>query len=533
MVTPVRDADDFPYNKGADFFVREFSRAVAPDKWKYLARNPPLIIAGVPGEGRTHDEAVYRVAMAFRRALDAVPNTFLTAEKDDGMLLSVQAVWGLQNVPLPYLTRERYPQFWLMESLVDCIRRQHDCWGSDNDLRRLRDCAFQRQRAERSGILGQLTLRALDGGWPLWIFGSGVYSLHRALWWWWMSRKVMRWLRELPVAAGSSDLFRVMDHVAAVQAPRLTRKADDPHHDEALQELEHLLVRALLEDLRTPRQRRRIARPVLLVVLPPPGAEGAHAAERFLIALHQARVTAEQSSPMVIVRPLVIGVGRPSEFLLARLGNPPESDLLQAGLALRQKDESPVLVTFREMELAGPGLKVPPAKPARRFRLGRRAMSLVQAAFTAMRKGVMSVPIKQSEGIGQSDASNEQQHRRAWVAVGVWIVVLLAGALIGLREVLDSFQAHGRLGPSDAPAAVTTIVALGTATGTLIGVTLTAYAKYVQARGQAGADMVRAKAELIRAEADMIRARAGLPAAEPSANGDSTATPLPPEPETN
>ncbi|MGW7261512.1 hypothetical protein [Streptomyces sp. NPDC054834] len=451
MAREVWDLDGFPYSEGADLFLHEFSRAVTPGKWNYLAVNPPLMILDVPGEGWAHDKAVYRVAAALRGALDAVPNTFLTAERGYNWPLSEQAVSQLQNH-----TQGRYPQFWLMASLVDCIRGG-DCEAPANATQwRLRDFAFQRQVVEQPRTLVRLAFWAMEGGRLSATFGSVVLNLYRPLWSWRMSRKVMRWLGELPVAEGSSDLFGVMSCVSAMQSRRLTCKDGDPDREEALQELEDLLVRALLEDLGSFRQRRRIARPVLMVVLPQPGAEGTHATERFLIALHQARATAEQSRPLAIVRPLVIAVGRPSETLLDRLGNPTESDLWQAGLALRQKDESTVLVTFREMELAGPGFKVPPAKPARWFRLGWRAMSLVQAAFTAMRKGMMSVRTNQSEGIGQSGAFNEQQHRRALIAVGGWIVILLTAALIGLREVLDSFRAHGRLGPTDAPAVVTT-----------------------------------------------------------------------------
>jgi hypothetical protein len=67
----------------------------------------------------------------------------------------------------------------------------------------------------------------------------------------------------------------------------------------------------------------------------------------------------------------------------------------------------------------------------------------------------------------------------------------------------------------------------------LIGVILTAFAKYVQARGQAEADLIRARAEMMRAEADVTRARAGLPPVVPSANGDSPASTSSTEPDTS
>ncbi|MER5618557.1 hypothetical protein [Streptomyces sp. NPDC002215] len=123
------------------------------------------------------------------------------------------------------------------------------------------------------------------------------------------------------------------------------------------------------------------------------------------------------------------------------------------------------------------------------------------------------------------------RHWQVLAVVGLWIAFLLAAASISVREVLESFQLHAGLGPSDTPAVVTAIVALATATGTLIGVILTAYAKYVQARGQAEADLIRARAEMMRAEADVTRARAGLPPHALSANGDSPALTSPAEPD--
>ncbi|MER0481429.1 hypothetical protein ABR737_24345 [Streptomyces sp. Edi2] len=153
-----------------------------------------------------------------------------------------------------------------------------------------------------------------------------------------------------------------------------------------------------------------------------------------------------------------------------------------------------------------------------RWRAGRA----VQGASRAI--GRVATSMRQGRG------SEGRQDWKALAVVGLWIAVLLAAASISVREVLETFRLHARLGPSDTPAVVTAIVALGTATGTLIGVTLTAYAKYVQARGQAEADLIRARAEMMRAEADVTRARAGLPPA-PSTNGDSPASTSPAEPD--
>ncbi|MFK0263584.1 hypothetical protein ACIQU1_19895 [Streptomyces angustmyceticus] len=154
-----------------------------------------------------------------------------------------------------------------------------------------------------------------------------------------------------------------------------------------------------------------------------------------------------------------------------------------------------------------------------RWRAGRA----VQAVSAAMERVAVSMSRgRDSEG---------WRHWQVLTVVGLWIAVLLAASSISVREVLESLRLHGHLGPSDTPAVVTAIVALSAATGTLIGVILTAYAKYVQARGQAEADLIRARAEMMRAEADVTRARAGLPPVAPSTNGDLPAATPPAEPD--
>ncbi|WP_328764314.1 hypothetical protein [Streptomyces sp. NBC_00272] len=117
--------------------------------------------------------------------------------------------------------------------------------------------------------------------------------------------------------------------------------------------------------------------------------------------------------------------------------------------------------------------------------------------------------------------------RRSADRVGQWrprtllcvlLMSLLAIAWVSSRSLLGSYQASG-LGPSDAPAAVASIVSIGTVVGVLIGGTLSGLAKLIQARGQKDADLVRANAEMVRAQADMIRAKAGLPPTESPAQG--------------
>ncbi|MET9963407.1 hypothetical protein ABZ128_30790 [Streptomyces sp. NPDC006326] len=105
------------------------------------------------------------------------------------------------------------------------------------------------------------------------------------------------------------------------------------------------------------------------------------------------------------------------------------------------------------------------------------------------------------------------------------LLALLGIAWAGTHDLLSSLERHGRLTPPDAPAAVATIVSLGTVIGVLVGAILNGMAKLIQARGQKDADMVRARAELLRAEADMVRARHGLPPAPAEAVPPTAGTP--------
>ncbi|TPQ16564.1 ABC transporter substrate-binding protein [Streptomyces sporangiiformans] len=373
MAHPQAGPDGFPDDSRADVFVREFPTAVAPANRANLATKPPLFILRVPGDGAACAEGTHRVVEALRRSLDEhgklVPYVYLAAAQDDSLLLAESAGLGLQDVPPEHMTPDRFPHFTLLRDLVTYIREHPDRWPGARAVA-LREYACDQQQAEKRGLLGALPKTSPPSsdlkGWFLVVFWLW-FTRYAPRWLWQkrMSRKVMRrWLADEPVAAGGRNLFRVMDHVANVQSTRLARPAGDPRHEEALQELDQLLTRALLEDLRTPRvggllprRRRRTARPVLLVELPPPGTDGARAAERFVRSLHRARATAQQPGPLVVI------VGQPSTGLLNDLDNPGESNFSQAGLLLSQRDGSPVLVTFTDNAPHGPGLPVPQVEP--------------------------------------------------------------------------------------------------------------------------------------------------------------------------
>ncbi|MFE2038482.1 NACHT domain-containing protein [Streptomyces scopuliridis] len=120
-----------------------------------------------------------------------------------------------------------------------------------------------------------------------------------------------------------------------------------------------------------------------------------------------------------------------------------------------------------------------------------------------------------------------RRHRMAVVLVLCCLAVFLTVGLLSVHDLLDSWSQHGRLLPGDTTAVVGSIIGIGGALGTLIGATLTAFARLVQARGQAHADRIRAEAELLRAEAEMHRARTGQipgPTPTPEASPDSGST---------
>lgn len=129
-------------------------------------------------------------------------------------------------------------------------------------------------------------------------------------------------------------------------------------------------------------------------------------------------------------------------------------------------------------------------------------------------------------GVRLRDAVDDAARRRgmALVLILCSTALFLTVALLSVHDLLSSWSQHGRLLPGDTNAVVGSIIGIGGALGTLIGVTLTAFARLVQARGRADADVMRARAELIRAEAEMHRARTGqnpgptpLPEASPDA----------------
>ncbi|MFF9085891.1 ABC transporter substrate-binding protein [Streptomyces sp. NPDC014991] len=392
MTTPLGDPG-FP-NEQATAFIREFRVTVAPmyENRSKLATSPPLFLLRVPRESyRTGvDRVVAALAGALRQRVPFAHLTAGTGEGADARLLSAGAGTQLYRGAPQHMTPDRFPHFHVMCDLVEYIRSHPQEWATNaNQEAELRTHAGER-RAQRGGVLAFTRMEgpALDGlagflAGLSWL--SFVQLLPRRIWARHTSRKVMRgWLGAEPVAQGSNNLFRVMDHLAAERAVQLM---DDAAHEESLQEFDWLVLRALLEDLRRPAigrilpgRRRRTSRPVLFLELPPAGEPGARAAERFLRSLRRAQATAGPPGP------LVVAVGVPSDALLRELGDPVESTFPEASVRLAadgSAGEPPVLVTVSEADLAARGVPVLPVGP-KTFRFSRYVPAAIVSAVTTL-----------------------------------------------------------------------------------------------------------------------------------------------------
>ncbi|MGW2716253.1 ABC transporter substrate-binding protein [Streptomyces sp. NPDC001492] len=496
MAVPQNAPSGFPDDEGADDFVREFRQVVAPAERESLAYTPPLVILDVQGEDAEYDARVRRVlgelesALRGRRDEKLVPYALPTAAQDSDLLSGAAArglVFGLPKNMKP----DRFPGFWPLWDSVSYIR-DHSAEGRAPGANVLRDYAHEQLRAHRrqrrEGRL-QVFLWALGGseappvgGIRGWLLGSLWHGLTRTFpRWCWERRKTrrmvrswrpfgqgrQRWLGDvLGMTGGTETVFAVMDEVADRQMPRLRLDLDHERHQESLLALEHLLTRALLEDLKRPAvgrvlpvRRRRTARPVLLVPLPRPGKPGARAVERFLRAFHQ-----ERANTTGAPGPLVIAVGRPSAQLQSDLGGPPESSLRQAGRLIQPQERAnagpPVLVRLQDEPFTRDGLYIRPSSPTS-FRLSGNA---VTAGVTGTTVAVAAILI----GLGPADlgrnvssdscvggnlaAGGSKYARPVALAPKQWYDEALA-EIRQQNKVAERFAARGR--------AVRTVVAFG------------------------------------------------------------------------
>ncbi|PAZ14823.1 branched-chain amino acid ABC transporter substrate-binding protein [Streptomyces sp. SA15] len=450
-------ADRFPDDTGADAFVREFPMTVAPDDPAGLSTRPPLVILRIPETVTPADAAGPEYRARVRRVLGELE---LSLKRDTGGKLAPYALlWAGDHSGSDSLaetagkelgrgiprnmTPDRFPDFVLLREVLTYIRERPGTWSAPAP-KELRNHAY-RQRTERGGL--PALLWSLSGGEapPIaglrgWLLGTWWRSITITFpRWCWARRQTARLIRpgrlslnrrarwlgaELGVDNGREGLFEVLDGVAERQAPRLALRADHPNRAEALEALERLLVRALLEDLRPPspgralpKSRRRTARPVLLVEIPPEGTDGSEAAGRLVRALQAATVTVDRADATARTAnrpgPLVIVAGRPSDALLTDL-DAEECGLSRAAERMRGSGGPPVVVNLQDEPFSRDGLPIRRVAP-RLFKVrGSTQTSLVTSlalvAVTALAYGVVRIvsPLHDTSCVGGDVAVAER-----------------------------------------------------------------------------------------------------------------------------
>ncbi|TDD81328.1 ABC transporter substrate-binding protein [Actinomadura darangshiensis] len=378
---------NFPDDRLKDF-VGNFRTAVAPDDQNrsILETSPPLFILRVPETGS--EDGRRRVIEALKSLLDdngkRVPYVHLTVA--GAATLLAETAGNKLSIGAPeHMTPDRYRHFRVARDLVAYVRHNPNAWeeGPQHDNLRL---YAAKQHSERSGLMRFTRMEAPDvGGFRGFLAKVGWLSFvqwaPRRVWAGWTSRKTRRWVREQETSGSGGKLFRMMDVEGAGWASQLQNNSE---HPEALGQIDRLLFRALRADLRTPAiggllpgRRRRTARPVLIVDLPPSDEEGVTAAERFLRSVHQTCPDERQPGP------LVIAVGRPSAGLLADLGDPAEVTFVQAGQRFFEHGGPPALASFTEDSMTRPAFKLPTVKP-KTFRFSRRVPDTIIACLVVL-----------------------------------------------------------------------------------------------------------------------------------------------------
>ncbi|MFJ5675664.1 ABC transporter substrate-binding protein [Streptomyces sp. NPDC093097] len=394
---------------------------MAPGERGYLRSTPPLVLLQIDSEVASYAAKVRRVASSLADALHEdgklVPYASLElefAQEERPTLLTAVAGTRLAFGVPRNMTPNRFPDFELLRDFVEWICNPPEGAQERGGAKALRNHAYE-QRVGRGGLPaalwavgGRSAPPGLGGiqGWLLeTLFQPAFRTLPRWLWARHRSRKLVRgWLgAALRQRASHEGLFEVLENVASVQRNRLDLPADHAQHREALQVLEELLVRSLLADLNTPavgrllpKQRRRTARPVLLVALPAPDTEGSRAAERFLRAFHQARDTGPAPGP------LVIAMGHTSAGLLADLGDPQVRNLTQAGLLLHQRAE-PVVLTRLTEESFEAGLPLRRVGP-KRYRFGWRQQTALMTVMGLLSTTLLAFGAREFFGWGKTHA---------------------------------------------------------------------------------------------------------------------------------
>ncbi|MFG2892570.1 hypothetical protein [Streptomyces sp. NPDC048248] len=313
----------FPDGEGSDPFLLKFREAVVPGKWRRSLREDVLPVLALDTAGTGTDQAA---GVRAKRVLDGLEDV-LSHNAGEGAKLTPYARPALPALPPPgteYLTLKvgeqlcaatplkgaRLPgrNLRLMTDLTQELRERPETVNLGG--RTLRDRAYS-LRAEEAG-----------GGVLHWLAGASAVSFNGALSWlgdlialfgksvlyrfprwcwsaWWTRRlltaKKHNWYEQWR-RMGKSDhsVFYWVSELLTRQCQRLTG-GDAAAAEEARQDLEELLLRALLADLRDARPgrfgpwaRRRRTRSVVLLDLPAQNTPASAATARFLRALRNA-----------------------------------------------------------------------------------------------------------------------------------------------------------------------------------------------------------------------------------------------------
>lgn len=400
-------AAGFPDGTGADTFLSGFGRAVAPSDPRRLMHKLPLLVLQI-ADDEHYDSRVRQVARALRDAVGQpgkrVPSALVEVggpRPGTAMRFVSERVGDDIKSDLPRnMTPDRFDQFELLRDVISrVLPADGTAPGRAPTAAELRDHAYLR-RVERGGLVGLLWTLSMPAVAPA---GNGALefllqilwrpltqSLPRQCWTWRMTRKFIRparlpgwrgrrrWLGEQEQA--DTNVFEALANLLQREIHRL----QDPSggsYEPAVEKLEGLLLRGLLEDLSDPRvgrvrprRRRRTARPVVLVHLPRDPAVAPHT-DRFLSLFHEVWPDAPDPGP------LVIAIGQPSPSLVARIGPFREIDLKSAGELLQKAegqaaDSAAVAVNISDLSFQARGIGTPLIKP-RSFRLHWKVVDML------------------------------------------------------------------------------------------------------------------------------------------------------------
>ncbi|WP_181766256.1 hypothetical protein [Streptomyces albidus (ex Kaewkla and Franco 2022)] len=326
----------FPDGEGSDPFLRKFKEAVVPGTWRRALQDDVLPVLILDTTGRDGDDTTRHA----KRVLDGLEDTLIRGGREDGydgdkltpyarpavhaetppgdeyLVLKAGAELRANTprkcAPLPH----RH-----LRLMTDLTRQIRENPGEPvPGGRALRDHAYS-LRAEKAdgGVLHFLAgFAAVGFNGPLaWLgdlialFGKSVlYRFPRWCWSAWWTRRLLRSKRnwyEQWRRMGRTDesVFEKVNQLLTRQSERLGR--DEEAAEAARQDLEELLMRALLADLHDarpgrfgPRARRRRTRRVVLLDLPSADGPSAAATNRFLHAYRNAAGAPGTASLLVI-----------------------------------------------------------------------------------------------------------------------------------------------------------------------------------------------------------------------------------------